>query len=266
LRWLWMLAPVMAAGLALVFILNRPEPHRTFETASVKTQQATVPAPPPTESRTSGSAAASSSPAPAGPVPQFAKSRSLPAQQPPPPPPPPPAALELQVERSSNGRFESTELGALRQGDRVRFRVRVPEPGTLVMTAGANVARSTLAEPGRTYYLPDANGLPPGDAPLQVAIALHPNIEGERGNTLFRARQAAADKPAASALGGAAPAAAPPPAAPMRDTRREDSAKAKEQAAPKQEAAVGRLSQSANQVAPPSSPRTVVLNLEFKPR
>lgn len=171
------------------------------------------------------------------------------------------AAFDLQVERSINGRFESTELGALRQGDRVRFRVRVPESGTLVMTSGANVARSTLAEAGRTYYLPDANGLPPGDATVQIAIALHRPVEGERANTLFRARQQASDRPAASALGGAAPAAPPPPAPAMRDARREDSKdKAKEEA--------GKVAAPAAQAASAATPpaRQILLRLEFKPR
>jgi len=327
LRWMWWLAPVMAAGLALIFVLNRPEPQRPFQSASVKAPENSVPAPTP---QTTVPAPAPQTAASA-PPPRDSEARPLrsappptPAQQPLPPPPPPPAApkpapalagavpesvsvaasepilsaekktskdearapaqlrkavtetdaltaaaLDLQVERSINGRFESTELGALRRGDRVRFRVRVPESGTLVMTAGPTLARSTLAEVGRTYYLPDANGLPPGEAPLEVAIALHPMLEGERGSTLFRARQAASDKPAATALGGAAPVAAlpaPPPPAVMRDSRREDTGKDKEQAAPKQEAAVGRLTQTANQALPPTAPRTVLLRLEFKPR
>lgn len=338
LRWMWWLAPVMAAGLALVFVMSRPGPERPMEMASIMTPESAATAPAPTPNRTAVDAertqsqqqiaappparplAAARAPGESEPISRergpFAGAVPPPSSQPPPPPPPPPmaapkpvaesvsvsgaapvvaaekksandesaptpksaapselrkataetdalaaAAFDLQVERSINGRFESTELGALRQGDRVRFRVRVPEAGTLVMTSGTTVARSTLAEAGRTYYLPDANGLPPGDAPVQVAIALHRPVEGERANTLFRARQQASDRPAASALGGAAPAAPPPPAPAMRDARREDSKdKAKEEA--------GKLAAPAAQAAsaPPPPARQILLRLEFKPR
>ena len=168
------------------------------------------------------------------------------------------AALDLQVERSVNGRFESTELGALRQGDRVRFRVRVPEAGTLVMTAGPGVARSTLAEAGRTYYLPDASGLPPGDAPVEVAIALHATVQGERSN-LFRARQGAA----VGAVGGVAPGA--PANEPLLATpAAKTPARQRIKLLPAE--AAGRLAQTANQAGSAVPARTVVLRLEFKPR
>lgn len=152
-----------------------------------------------------------------------------------------------------NGRFESAELGALRQGDRVRFRVRAPESGTLVMTAGRDTAISTLAEAGRTYYLPNAAGLPPGEAPVEIAIALRPAVEGERGN-LLRARQQAVSAAAGSATGGFRAAE------PLRDAQREDSKdKAKEEAA---KTAVP----TAQAASAPAPPRELRLRLEFKPR
>jgi hypothetical protein len=170
------------------------------------------------------------------------------------------ASLSLQVERSINGRFEATEIGALRQGDRVRFRVRTPESGTLVMTAGAGVARSMLAEAGRTYYLPDTSGLPPGEAPVEVAIALHPASEQEVGNSLFRARQGAVSGVVGGVPGGGRANE------PLRDARREDADKAKEQsvqtagrtASVPRDRALGGISTAA--------PRQVRLRLEFKPR
>lgn len=326
LRWLWMLA----AGLALVFVLYRPGEPKKFDIAATSVPQSpevapaqtpsaapSAPAasphaapaarpaearPRPTEPRPSGSGFPTAPPppplqaaAPPPPAPVAAEKKTIAkdevsvtaaapaAEAPPPPPPPPPAApvraaelrksvpetdalaaaaLDLQVQRSVDGRFESAELGALREGDRVRIRVRVPRPGTLVMSVGPDVARSLPVEPGRDYFLPDANGLPPGSASVDVAIALHPasTFAGERGN-LFRARQQAATNRAGSAAGGVASQEA------LRDSRREDSP-AKAKSAPGAPAAAGSAvsaDKEAPQQQPPAAP-IVRLHLEFKPR
>ena len=300
LRWLWFLAPALTAGLALVFVLTRPDAQRPVEVAlTSQPQQQEVIADKAAASPKVVAPASTRVPQPralSGPA-NEAPARQPAAPSPPPSTPPPPmavvepappqpapasgvvggvvggvpavavekktsadelrkatanemdslaaATLELQVERSINGRFESAELGALREGDRVRFRVRPAEAGTLVMVAGRGVVRSMLAEAGRTYYLPDVNGLPPGDEPVEVAISLNSPAEGGRAN-LFRARQQAASAPAAVA--GA-----------MRDSRREDSKDKEESAKP-----AAPVSQAA--LAPPPAPRVVRLRLEFRPR
>ncbi|MBN8732438.1 MAG: hypothetical protein J0L64_17985, partial [Acidobacteria bacterium] len=140
--------------------------------------------------------------------------------------------LDLQIERTVNGRFESAELGALRQGDRVRFRVRPPEDGNLTFAAGGRTTTAT-ARRGQTYYLPNAEGLPPGDGPLEVAIALQPAATVETAN-LFRSRQQASNAPAGSSVGA------------MRDSAKEQDATAVQKAV--------------------AAPRTLRLRLEFRPR
>lgn len=329
LRWMWWLAPALAAGLALLFVINRPESPKTMEMASAKlpAQEAAAPpqTPAPAPEPASTAQARKAAPALSGRADREVSTRANeaapkelreelppPAAAPPPPPPPkqapptavaesvslsapvasaekksvkderakasadaeaparlaaggagagarpaaPPAAapspavasraaasdpavapnpaaaveLELQIERTVNGRFESAELGALRQGDRVRFRVRPPEDGNLTFAAGSRTT-TTAARRGQTYYLPSAEGLPPGDAPLEVAIALQPAATVEPA-TLFRSRQQATNAPAGSSAGA------------MRDAAKEQDALAPQKAV--------------------AAPRVLRLRLEFK--
>lgn len=275
LRWMWWLAPALAAGLALIFVVGRHEEKKPVEMAAVhqmKTQaEAPAPAAPPVAKPT----AAPVQPKPAAQPPAKATQEELRA-----PPPADVrqmaeapktelsalasapaekktvrdepdkaeaqldaaagAALELQVEREVAGRFEAVELGALKKGDRVRFRVRPPEAGRLTMVVGRAVAQSISVQPGRTYYLPEAAGMAPGDEPVEVAIAVAPVT----GN-LFRSRSQAQSQTGGGVVGGAAPAA-PAPAAAAREAARE-------------------AAQDAAKSSMPAG-REVRLRLEFKPR
>lgn len=291
LRWMWWLAPALAAGLALIFVVKRHEEKQPVELAAV---------------RQAGPQADEAAPAMPPAAPPVAKrpeaaSKPRPESNPKPTPAPPPAevrqmtdapvrqaeladkgalagkaeqanqeekakslarseprkadaaldaaasaALELQVERRVAGRFEAVELGALKKGDRVRFRVRPPEAGRLTMAVGSAPAQSITVLPGRTYYLPGVDGMAPGDEPVDVAIAVTP-AAGEGAQNLFRARDQAQAQAASGVVGGAPGAMAPSAPAPA--------ASAKEA--------------SADAAKPSNTPGREVrlrLRLEFKPR
>lgn len=283
LRWMWWLAPALAAGLALIFVVRRHEEKQTVELAAVRQAgppaDEAAPAMPPAAPPVAKRPGAAVKPTPAPPPAEVRQMTDAPARQ--------PeladkeemaskavqadqeekakrqargepgkadasldaaasAALELQVERSAAGRFEAVELGALRKGDRVRFRVRPTEAGRLTMAVGSAPAQSITVQPGRTYYLPGVDGMAPGDEPVDVAIAVTP-VAGEAAENLFRARDRAQAQAASGVVGGAPGAMAPSAPAPA--------ASAKEA--------------SADAAKPSNTPgRTVRLRLriEFKPR